>query len=168
MSRLTRDGTAEPVSRDQILRRERGQGKARFPYSADHDEQDWQSYPRLIHTLLYVMTMHAYIHTHSTTVREPLYHHFMQTPSKTDAQQYYSIIRAATGGKDQCSLSLLSRHLLRRTVRKPMYNHVRISSSSSSSSSRGRRQGLIFSSFFNNVLLPFNVRPATWVCCCRC
>ena len=24
MSRLTRDGTAEPVSRDQILRRERG------------------------------------------------------------------------------------------------------------------------------------------------
>ena len=27
MSRLTRDGTAEPVSRDQILRRERGQGK---------------------------------------------------------------------------------------------------------------------------------------------
>ena len=26
MSRLTRDGTAEPVSRDQILRRERGQG----------------------------------------------------------------------------------------------------------------------------------------------
>ena len=26
MSRLTLDGTAEPVSRDQILRRERGQG----------------------------------------------------------------------------------------------------------------------------------------------
>ena len=26
MSRLTRDGTAEPISRDQILRRERGQG----------------------------------------------------------------------------------------------------------------------------------------------
>ena len=25
-SKLTRDGTAEPVSRDQILRRERGQG----------------------------------------------------------------------------------------------------------------------------------------------
>ena len=30
MSRLTRDGTAEPVSRDQILRRERGQGKLNF------------------------------------------------------------------------------------------------------------------------------------------
>ena len=32
MSRLARDGTAEPVSRDQILRRERGQGeKIIFP-----------------------------------------------------------------------------------------------------------------------------------------
>ena len=31
VSRLTRDGTAEPVSRDQILRRERGQGNIHFP-----------------------------------------------------------------------------------------------------------------------------------------
>ena len=31
MSRLTRDGTAESVSRDQILRRERGQGNSHFP-----------------------------------------------------------------------------------------------------------------------------------------
>ena len=44
MGRLTRDGTAEPVSRDQILRRERGQGNAHFLCSADH-EQDWQPYP---------------------------------------------------------------------------------------------------------------------------
>ena len=44
MSRLTRDGTAKPVSRDQTLRRERGQGNIRFPSSADHD-QDWQPYP---------------------------------------------------------------------------------------------------------------------------
>ena len=44
MSRLTRDGTAEPVSRGQILRRERGQGNIHFPCSADH-EQDWQSIP---------------------------------------------------------------------------------------------------------------------------
>ena len=35
MSRLTRDGTAEPVSRDQILRRQRGQGNINFPCSAD-------------------------------------------------------------------------------------------------------------------------------------
>ena len=44
MSRLTRDGTAEPVSRDQILRHARGQGNIIFPCSADH-EQDWQPYP---------------------------------------------------------------------------------------------------------------------------
>ena len=43
-NRLTRDGTAEPVSRDQIFRRERGQGTFHFPCSADH-EQDWQPYP---------------------------------------------------------------------------------------------------------------------------
>ena len=30
------DGTAKPVSRDQILRCERGQGNNHFPCSADH------------------------------------------------------------------------------------------------------------------------------------
>ena len=44
MSRLTRDGTAEPVSRDQILRHARGQRNVHFPCSAGH-EQDWQPYP---------------------------------------------------------------------------------------------------------------------------
>ena len=44
MNRLTRDGTAEPVSRDQIFRHARGQGNVHFPCSADH-EQDWQPYP---------------------------------------------------------------------------------------------------------------------------
>ena len=44
MSRLVRDGTAEPVSRDQILRHERGQGNIHFSCSADH-VQDWQPYP---------------------------------------------------------------------------------------------------------------------------
>ena len=44
MSRLSRDGTAEPVFRDEILRRERGQGEINFPFLADH-EQDWQPYP---------------------------------------------------------------------------------------------------------------------------
>ena len=41
MRRLTRDGTAKPVSRDQILRRERGQGNTRFPCSADHEQDYW-------------------------------------------------------------------------------------------------------------------------------
>ena len=59
MSRLTRDGTAEPVSREKILRHTRGQENIHFPCSADH-EQDWQL-TRLIHTLLCVMTIHTYI-----------------------------------------------------------------------------------------------------------
>ena len=44
MRKLTRDGTAEPVSRDHFFRRERGQENIIFPCSAD-DEQDWQRYP---------------------------------------------------------------------------------------------------------------------------
>ena len=44
MSRLTRDGTAESVSRDQTIRHARGQGNINFPCSVDH-EQDWQPYP---------------------------------------------------------------------------------------------------------------------------
>ena len=43
MGRLTRDETAKPISRDQILRRERGQGNIHFSCSADH-EQDWPPY----------------------------------------------------------------------------------------------------------------------------
>ena len=50
MSGLTRDGMAEPNSRDQTLRRERGQGKFHFLCSADH-EQDWQPYPSLLGVL---------------------------------------------------------------------------------------------------------------------
>ena len=44
MSRPTRDGTAESVSQNHILRRKRGQENVNFPCSADH-EQDWQPYP---------------------------------------------------------------------------------------------------------------------------
>ena len=62
MSRPTRDGTSEPVSRDQIFRHARGQENIHFPYSADY-EQDWQP-SRLIHTLLYVMTIHTHTYIH--------------------------------------------------------------------------------------------------------
>ena len=44
MGGLTRSGTVEPVSGDQILKRERGQRNMYFPCSADR-EQDWQPYP---------------------------------------------------------------------------------------------------------------------------
>ena len=59
MSRLTRDGTAETVSRDQILRHERGQGNIHFPCSAAH-EQDWQPYPVDPYSC-YMMCDHVYI-----------------------------------------------------------------------------------------------------------
>ena len=59
-NRLTRDGTAEPVSRDQFLRHKLGQGKIHFPCSADH-EQDWSSYP-VDHSLA-ICDAHTYIHT---------------------------------------------------------------------------------------------------------
>ena len=61
MSRLTRDGTAEPVSRDQILRHTRGQGNVHFPCSADH-EQDWQPYP--VDPYSSICDDHIYIHTY--------------------------------------------------------------------------------------------------------
>ena len=61
MSRLTRDGTAEPVSRDQILRHARGQGNVHFPCSADH-EQDWQPYP--VDPYSAIFDDHTYIHTY--------------------------------------------------------------------------------------------------------
>ena len=59
MSRLTRDGTAEPVSRDQILRHARGQGNTIFPVQLTTSRIG--NLTRLIHTLLYVMTIHTYI-----------------------------------------------------------------------------------------------------------
>ena len=44
MSKVTRDGTAEAVSRDQSLRRVRGQGNIHFPCSANL-KQDRQPHP---------------------------------------------------------------------------------------------------------------------------
>ena len=62
MSRLARDGTAEPVSRDQILSHARGQGNIHFPCSADH-EQDWQPYP--VDPYSAICDDHTYIHTYT-------------------------------------------------------------------------------------------------------
>ena len=45
----SRDGTAETVSRDQTLRRERGLGENHFPCLDDHG-QDWQTYPIDLHS----------------------------------------------------------------------------------------------------------------------
>ena len=59
MIRLTRDGTAGTVSRDQILSHERVQ-RNRFSCSADH-EQDGQPYP--VDSYSCDMCDHKYIHT---------------------------------------------------------------------------------------------------------
>ena len=58
MSRPTRDGTAEPVSQDQILRHERGQRNINFAYSADH-VQDWQPYPVDPYSCYMCVTIHT-------------------------------------------------------------------------------------------------------------
>ena len=56
MSGLTRDGTAEPVSRDQIVRRERGHGRNHFIVHLTTSRIG--NHTRLIHTLLKVLTIH--------------------------------------------------------------------------------------------------------------
>ena len=65
MSRLTRDGTAEPISLDQILRRERGKGNSiHFSFSADY-EQGWQPYPVDPYSAMcddHIQYIHIYIH----------------------------------------------------------------------------------------------------------
>ena len=81
MSRLTRDGTAEPVSRDQILRREqRGQGNIHFPCSffpVQLTTSRIGNLTRLIHTLaifvtilqVYTYYMYSYINRHAGTAQ---------------------------------------------------------------------------------------------------
>ena len=88
MSRLTRDGTAEPVSRDQILRHARGQGNTIFPVQLTTSRIG--NLTRLIHTLLYVMTIHTYIHT--TTVPFCLWSRriFPSLPGSTAMQVQHS------------------------------------------------------------------------------
>ena len=58
MSRLTRDGTAEPVSRDQILRHERGQVNIHFPVQLTRSRIGNLS--RLILNLAICETIHTY------------------------------------------------------------------------------------------------------------
>ena len=62
MSRLTRVGTAEPVSRDQIFRHARGQ-RGILIFLVQLTTSRIGNLTRLIHTLLCVMTIHAYIHS---------------------------------------------------------------------------------------------------------
>ena len=73
MSRLTRDATtAERISRDQIVRRERGQGNIQqFPCSAD-PEQDWRPYPVDPYSC-YMCDDHTYIHFYIYIIYKYIY-----------------------------------------------------------------------------------------------
>ena len=67
MSRLTRDGAAEPVSRDPISQARTGTGEYYFPCSAD-PEQDWQPYAVDPHSA--ICDDHTYIHTYIRLIRD--------------------------------------------------------------------------------------------------
>ena len=62
MSRLTRDGTAEPVSRDQILRHARGQGNIIFPVQLTTSRIGSLTYP--VGPYSAICDDHTYIHTY--------------------------------------------------------------------------------------------------------
>ena len=76
MRRLTRDENAEPVSRDQNLRRERGEGNIHFLCSADH-EQNLTTLTRLIHTLATCVTIYTLI-VGAEIGRDPVSKHQIQ------------------------------------------------------------------------------------------
>ena len=80
-----RDGAAETVSRDQILRRERGQERIHFPSSADH-EQYWQFNP--VDPCSCHMCDHTYKHVPSILV--------CRTPYSTPSFQFIQGARIAT------------------------------------------------------------------------
>ena len=61
MSRLTRDGTADPVTRDQISGTHGDRGILIFTVQLTTSRIG--NLTRFIHTLLYVMIIHTYIHT---------------------------------------------------------------------------------------------------------
>ena len=64
MSGLTRDGTAEPTSQGQTLRRERGQGRSIFPVELTTSRIG--NLTQLIHTVLKVLTTHRSIVKYDT------------------------------------------------------------------------------------------------------
>ena len=65
ISGLTRDETAEPVSRDKILRREQRQRNIHFPCSAYH-KHDWQPYT--VDSYSSTRDAHTHIHIYSSSI----------------------------------------------------------------------------------------------------
>ena len=69
MSRLMRDGTAEPISRDQISQARTGTGKYSFSLFS-WPRAGLATLPGWSILLLYVMTIHTYIHTYIHTTAD--------------------------------------------------------------------------------------------------
>ena len=66
MNRLmTRDGTADPVLRDQILGANGDRQTSIFPCSADDEQDYWQLYPVDPHSA--ICNDYTYIHTRAET-----------------------------------------------------------------------------------------------------
>ena len=102
MSKLKRDGTAEPVSRDKILRRKRGQRIIHFPCSAADHEQDWQLclVVRAIHTNIVLHTYtavvtHIYIYAYYTTTVNRARMYMSPKKNYTDWYLVYKPIQTA-------------------------------------------------------------------------
>ena len=111
MSRLTRDGTAEPVSRDQILRHARGQGNVHFPCSADH-EQDWQPYPVDPYSAICDDHTYTYINRHAGT---PTKGKTNQYTSSNNKDKSNTIIETSTAEDDD------DENLHNPSTRRPRY-----------------------------------------------
>ena len=98
MSRLTLDGAAKPISRDQILRHARGQGNINFPCSADH-EQDWQPYP--VDPYSAICDDHTYMHTYIQTCMHTLNAiQGHQTKTKRKHSEYIHVFDPMYSGAD--------------------------------------------------------------------
>ena len=95
MSRLTRDRTAESVSRDQILRRERGQGKVHFSCSADHEQDCWQPYP--VDIFSPISDDHTYIRTYSSpewSIIDNMFLRILVSSTLMNNQNFYTDCRS--------------------------------------------------------------------------
>ena len=77
MSRLAQGGTAESVSRDQILRRERGQGKKSILPVQLTTSRSNGNFTRLIHSTLAICDGYTYIlcWPYATNIGEPIKYH---------------------------------------------------------------------------------------------
>ena len=90
---MNRDGSAEPASRDQILRREQEQGNIHFPCSVDQ-YLDWQPYP--VDPYSAISDDHTYIHTMACNDLLPHYIYNILTTSIYMEQRFLFLLFGCT------------------------------------------------------------------------